>query len=209
MALLLRRRYKYIFVDEYQDINSVQQAILDMLTSKGNVFVVGDVKQSIYAFRGAEPEIFVSDLKSASLDPADASAGLRVDLNANFRSTKAILDFVNKLFSRIMTAPFASIDYDRSAELTPALELKGVPVGGEKSVVELHILDETAKDTDSQSSETGESTNDESLDVVSARQRQAAMIAQRIKQMVGTNTGKPEFQIYDKEQDGFRDVAVS
>jgi ATP-dependent helicase/nuclease subunit A len=205
-ALLLRRRYKYIFVDEYQDINPVQQAILRMLSSKGNVFVVGDVKQSIYAFRGAEPEIFVNDLKSASLDPANAPGGLRVDLNANFRSTKAILDFVNKLFSRVMTAPFASIDYDRSAELTPALELKGVPVCGEKSVVELHILDETAKDTDLQSSETGESENNEGLNVVSARQRQAAMIAQRIKQMVGADTGKPEFQIYDKDQDEFRQV---
>ena len=205
-ALLLRRRYKYIFVDEYQDINPVQQAILKMLSSKGNVFVVGDVKQSIYAFRGAEPEIFVNDLKLASLDPANAPGGLRVDLNANFRSTKAILDFVNKLFSRIMTAPFASVDYDRSAELTPALELKGVPVSGEKSVVELHILDETAKDADSQSSETGESENNEGLNVVSARQRQAAMIAQRIKQMVGADTGKPEFQIYDKDQDEFRDV---
>ena len=210
-ALLLRRRYKYIFVDEYQDINPVQQAILRMLSSKGNVFVVGDVKQSIYAFRGAEPEIFVSDLKSASLDPADAPAGLRVDLNANFRSTKAILDFVNKLFSRIMTAPFASIDYDRSAELTPALELKGVPVCSEKNVVELHILDETAKDADSQGSETAqgetsESQGDEGLNVVSSRQRQAAMIAQRIRQMVGTDTGKPEFQIYDKDRDEFRDV---
>jgi len=205
-ALLLRRRYKYIFVDEYQDINPVQQTILRMLSSKGNVFVVGDVKQSIYAFRGAEPEIFVNDLKLASLDPANAPAGLRVDLNANFRSTKAILDFINKLFSRIMTAPFASIDYDRSAELTPALELKGVPVCGEKNVVELHILDETAKDTDSQSSETAESETNEGLNVVSARQRQAAMIAQRIKQMVGTDTGKPEFQIYDKDRDEFRDV---
>jgi ATP-dependent helicase/nuclease subunit A len=210
-ALLLRRRYKYIFVDEYQDINPVQQAILRMLSSKGNVFVVGDVKQSIYAFRGAEPEIFVSDLKSASLDPADAHAGLRVDLNANFRSTKAILDFVNKLFSRIMTAPFASIDYDRSAELTPALELKGVPVCSEKNVVELHILDETAKDADSQGSETAqgetsESQGDEGLNVVSSQQRQAAMIAQRIRQMVGTDTGKPAFQIYDKDRDKLRDV---
>jgi ATP-dependent helicase/nuclease subunit A len=210
-ALLLRRRYKHIFVDEYQDINPVQQAILKMISSKGNVFVVGDVKQSIYAFRGAEPEIFVKDLKSASLDPVNAPDGLRVDLNANFRSTKAILDFVNKLFSRIMTAPFAGIDYDRSAELTPALQLKGVPVCGEKSVVELHVLDETAKDTDSQSSETAqgetsESQGDEGLNVVSSRQRQAAMIAQRIRQMVGADTGRCEFQIYDKDQDEFRPV---
>jgi ATP-dependent helicase/nuclease subunit A len=119
-ALALRRRYKYIFVDEYQDINPVQQAILDALSSSGNVFVVGDVKQSIYAWRGAQPQIFLERLKPASVDPANARGGLRVDLNANFRSAKGILDFVNKIFSRIMTTSFTKINYDESAQLQPA-----------------------------------------------------------------------------------------
>ncbi|MDD5381950.1 MAG: helicase-exonuclease AddAB subunit AddA [Phycisphaerae bacterium] len=200
-ALSLRQRYKYIFVDEYQDINAVQQAILDMLSSGGNIFVVGDIKQSIYAWRGAEPEIFLQRLKPA------ASAGLRVDLNANFRSAKGILDFVNKVFGRIMTASFARIDYDESAELKPASKSED-----EKGVVEFCLLDEEGEDEELQNKETADSTK-ESGDTYTCRQRQAAMIARRIKQMVGAETGRPEFEIYDKHKHQkrgveYRDIVV-
>jgi len=189
-ALALREKYKYIFVDEYQDINPVQEAILDAVSREDNVFVVGDVKQSIYAFRGAEPKIFKEELKSASVDPKNALTGLRVDLAANWRSAKGILDFVNKVFGRIMTASFADIDYDESARLKPGIEEE---VGGGKPIVELHILDE-------------EGRKERAENLYSGRQCQAAMIAQRIKQMVGAETGKAEFQIYDKVQDERRDV---
>jgi ATP-dependent helicase/nuclease subunit A len=207
-ALALRRKYKYIFVDEYQDINPVQQAILDMLSCGGNIFVVGDVKQSIYAWRGAEPEIFLERLKPVSIDQADASGGLRVDLNANFRSAKGILDFVNKVFGRIMTSSFAKIDYDESAKLRPAFvdESEGLR-SDEKGVVEFHILDEKSK-----SDEVTE-TAEGSEDIFSSRQRQAAMLAERIKQMVGAETGEPEFEIYDKQRNEkrgveYRDIVV-
>jgi ATP-dependent helicase/nuclease subunit A len=213
-ALVLRRKYKYIFVDEYQDINAVQQAILDMLSSSGNVFVVGDVKQSIYAWRGAEPEIFLERLKPASLDQTDASEGLRVDLNANFRSAKGILDFVNKVFGRIMTTSFAKIDYDESAKLRPALgDESKKSRSDEKDAVEFHILDEKNKGEDLQSEEATEIVERGNEDIFSSRQCQAAMIAQRIKQMVGAETGKPEFQIYDKQRGEkrgveYRDIVV-
>ncbi|MHC4184310.1 MAG: UvrD-helicase domain-containing protein [Planctomycetota bacterium] len=143
-ALTLRRRYKYIFVDEYQDINSVQQAILDLLSAGGNVFVVGDVKQSIYAWRGAKPEVFLENLKSASVQESDASRGLRVDLNTNFRSAKGILDFVNEVFARIMTASFAKLGYDESAKLRPAPadKSKATTAGDAQPAVEFHILNE-------------------------------------------------------------------
>jgi ATP-dependent helicase/nuclease subunit A len=205
-ALALRQRFKYIFVDEYQDINPVQQAILDALSSTGNVFVVGDVKQSIYAWRGAEPEIFLERLKPASPDPANAPEGLRVDLNANFRSTKGILDFVNKIFSRIMTSSFADIDYDKSAHLRPALidESERRMATDKKVVVEFHILDQISAEADSEKEEV--ESIDENLGVVTSRQRQAAMIAQRIRQIVGADTGKAEFQIYDKDKGCLRDV---
>ena len=203
-ALTLRQRYKYIFVDEYQDINPVQQAILDALSSTGNVFVVGDVKQSIYAWRGAEPQIFLERLKPASRDPANAPAGLRVDLNANFRSTKSILDFVNKVFSRIMTSSFANIDYDQSAHLRPAPDAgHELPVTGH--VVEFHILDQISADSYSQDQEETESS-DENTGFCTSQQRQAAMIARRIRHIVGADTGKAEFQIFDKEQNSWRDV---
>ncbi len=212
-AIALRRKYKYIFVDEYQDINPVQQAILDLLSSGDNIFVVGDVKQSIYTWRGAKSEVFLERLKTASAEPSDAAKGLRVDLNANFRSAGGILDFVNKVFGRIMTGSFAKIDYDESARLRPAL-VKEIE-GDSGPVVELHILDETdighrgagaQEDEGDNENLDAISFDDGDLSVYSGRQRQAAMIARRIRQMVGAETGRPEFQIYDKQQDKFRTV---
>ncbi len=201
-ALALQRKYKYIFVDEYQDINPVQEAILKLLSPGDNVFVVGDVKQSIYAFRGAQPNIFLEHLKSAS---AKTSNGLRVDLNANFRSAKGILDFVNKIFARIMTDSFARIDYDESARLRPALQEQ--TVDNTSPIVELHILDEQSKDADSQDSNEDDINSEANAgDMYSSRQRQAAMIGRRIRKLVGAQTGKAEFQIYDKQIDKLRDV---
>ncbi len=179
-AQVVWQRYRYIFVDEYQDVNPVQQAILKAISGEDNVFVVGDVKQSIYAFRGAEPGIFTEKLKSASADPRAAAGGLRVDLTANWRSAKGILDFVNLVFGRIMRGAFAGIEYDESARLRPGDEEEAAEQKG--PVVELHILDKDA-----------------GAGKYSSRQCQAAMIAQRIKQMVGADTGEPELEIYDKE----------
>ncbi len=206
-ALALRKRYKYIFVDEYQDINPVQQAILDALGSGDNIFVVGDVKQSIYAWRGAEPTIFLQHLAPASVDPKDISHGFRVDLNYNFRSAKGILDFVNRVFGRIMTAAVAHIDYDDAARLRPAPEdAQSQASEGKRPLVELHILDEKARSAGALNEDNEEAETGEDIGLVHARHRQAAMIAQRIRQMVGADTGHAEFQIHDSETDSLRDV---
>ncbi|MHC4532742.1 MAG: helicase-exonuclease AddAB subunit AddA [Planctomycetota bacterium] len=213
-ALMLREKFKYIFVDEYQDINSVQQRILEMLSPGGNVLEVGDIKQSIYAFRGAQPDIFLEQLKlarrggQASSETKKTPDGLRVDLNLNFRSAKGILDFVNRIFSRIMTASFTKIDYDESARLKPALEdeSKEGSLSDSKPVVEFHILDEIEKDYDSDDEKSNASNGERNSGMITSRQSQAAMIARRIRRMVGTDTGTPEFQIYDKQQDAVRDV---
>ena len=193
-ALKLRKKYKYIFVDEYQDINDVQQAIIDMVGSFDNVFAVGDPKQSIYRWRGARPEIFIEHLGRASIEPKSNSAGLRVDLNVNFRSVKPILDFANKVFGRIMTASFAGIDYDESAQLQP--HSQDTAKAEISPAVELHILDEAQDDSDASP--------------FSDRQLQAAMIARRIKQLIGVDSNE---QIIDKETKSprpveYRDIVV-
>ncbi len=208
-ALALRQRYKHIFVDEYQDINSVQQAILDLLSPGGNTLGVGDIKQSIYAFRGAQPDIFLEQLSRVSADPSLARDGLRVDLNTNFRSAKGILDFVNKIFSRIMTVSSCRIDYDESAHLKPAPLEGSEPPALEcsRDAVELHILDEAgAREDGSEDEQPGESDDPANLNVVNARQRQAALIARRIRQMVGADGQEAEFQIRDRQSGGLRDV---
>ena len=193
-ALKLRKKYKYVFVDEYQDINDVQQAIIDMVGSFGNVFAVGDPKQSIYRWRGARPEIFIEHLGRASIEPKSNAAGLRVDLNVNFRSVKPILDFANKVFGRIMTASFAGIDYDQSAQLVPhSQDTAGAEIS---PAVELHILDEAQDNSDTSP--------------FSDRQLQAAMIARRIKQLISVDSNE---RIIDKETKNprhieYRDIVV-
>ncbi len=205
-ALELRQRYRFIFVDEYQDINAVQKAILDMLSGGGNVFAVGDVKQSIYAWRGARPEIFLDQLRGASAEPKDDAVGLRVDLNANFRSRPAILDFVNAVFGRIMTASLAGLDYDQAVRLAPAPRQGPQPGAGRaEPCVEMHILDEAAGSR-RRSSEEDESDVENTADLFSSRRREAALVAQRIKRMVGAETGRPEFKVFDKTADDYRDV---
>ncbi|MHC4344788.1 MAG: 3'-5' exonuclease, partial [Planctomycetota bacterium] len=206
-ALALRRKYKHIFVDEYQDINGVQQAILDLLSAGGNVFGVGDAKQSIYAWRGAEPDIFIDQLRRACPESADSTSALRVDLNTNFRSAEGILDFVNKIFGRIMSERFGRIDYDESATLRPDPANKAKTPGSDAaSAVEFHILCKDGKRAEKQADETAVPRDNDEPTIVSSRQLQAAMIARRIRQMVGAETGKAEFEIYDKQQDTLRDV---
>ncbi|MFA5783436.1 MAG: UvrD-helicase domain-containing protein, partial [Phycisphaerae bacterium] len=201
IALSLREKYKFVFVDEYQDINPVQKTILDLLAGRGNVFVVGDVKQSIYAFRGAEPQIFIEGLKTSSPRPQKQDESVRVDLNWNFRSARDVLDFVNTIFARLMSENFGGIEYNDGAMLKSAVENEKNS-SGDVSLprVEIHLLDDTIE-RDEQSDD-----NEEKSDFTSARQRQAALIAQRIRKMVGADTGTAEFNVYDKQTEQYRPV---
>ncbi|MBN2513341.1 MAG: helicase-exonuclease AddAB subunit AddA [Sedimentisphaerales bacterium] len=210
----LRERFEYVFIDEYQDINSVQREILRQVSRPGNLFVVGDVKQSIYAFRQSRPEIFLEQLAAAADDPAAADLPLRVDMNHNFRSRQEVLTFANRVFGRIMTQAVAGLDYDKRSELIAGLNYPPLEETSADRVVELHLLDEdNPEDKKSQDEDAQEDTesdeNQDSIDTITAVQRQAAMIARRIRQMVGTDTGRPEFQVYDKSTGTMRDVRYS
>ncbi|MBN1795649.1 MAG: helicase-exonuclease AddAB subunit AddA [Sedimentisphaerales bacterium] len=197
-ALVLQQKYQHIFVDEYQDINQVQKAIIDLLSTGDNVFVVGDIKQSIYAFRGAAPAIFAADLKTASVSPGDKDQSRRVDLNLNFRSDKGVLDFINHVFGRLMTESLAGIDYDQSAHLKPAFEEEQKQQT--TPAVELHLLE---SDGSSAEDESSQPDTDESAEDITAGQRQAAAIARRIQQLVADE------QIYDNKLDQYRPIRYS
>lgn len=106
----LVEKYKYIFVDEYQDINPVQEKILTLLSNGFNRFMVGDIKQSIYRFRLCEPEIFLS--KYNDYNNPQQTQGKVIDLQENFRSNSKILKFCNLIFSKIYTKDFGGIDYN-------------------------------------------------------------------------------------------------
>ena len=110
VALELRKRYSEILLDEYQDTNNIQEEIFRLLSRDGkNIFMVGDLKQSIYKFRNAVPELFANKRKSYSENEA---AGKLISLFKNFRSRKEVIGTVNFMFSALMTEALGDIDYN-------------------------------------------------------------------------------------------------
>ncbi len=112
----VREKYKYVFVDEYQDINEVQEKIISLLSGKNNRFMVGDIKQSIYRFRFCDSDIFLNTYKNYQNGNDN---NLAIKLNCNFRSDKKILKFVDLVFSGIMTEKFGGIDYKNDSCFVP------------------------------------------------------------------------------------------
>ncbi|MDO5303091.1 MAG: helicase-exonuclease AddAB subunit AddA [Clostridia bacterium] len=110
-----REKFEYIFIDEYQDTNVLQEEIISRIKRDDNLFMVGDIKQSIYKFRLAEPEIFQRKYEEYS----HADKSMKIDLNQNFRSKSAILQGINDIFEEIMDG------YDDDARLYPGIDYDG------------------------------------------------------------------------------------
>ncbi|MEN6324820.1 MAG: UvrD-helicase domain-containing protein [Syntrophomonas sp.] len=126
VAAEYRNHYLYMFVDEYQDSNLVQETILDFIKNDDNLFLVGDVKQSIYRFRLADPSLFIA--KREKYSKSKDALHRRIDLNSNFRSNCEIINGVNYIFTRIMSREFGELDYDEDSRLYPGLEELDEPV---------------------------------------------------------------------------------
>lgn len=108
-----RDYFAAVMVDEYQDINQVQETILKSIVKDNNYFMVGDVKQSIYRFREAKPDIFIGKYNTFSKDDIN----VKIELNNNFRSRKEVLTFVNQIFTLAMKRKTSKIEYDEAASL--------------------------------------------------------------------------------------------
>lgn len=118
-----RQQFRYIFIDEYQDSNGVQEALIRRICRKDNLFMVGDVKQSIYKFRLAEPELFID--KYLSYKSGSCPESGIVDLNSNFRSKKEIIELVNRIFSSVMHPEATGLSYDSDAALVKGCVYEG------------------------------------------------------------------------------------
>lgn len=171
-----RKRFAEVLVDEYQDTNMLQETILSLVKSgsekDGNLFMVGDVKQSIYRFRLAEPMLFLGKYNRFAKEGGEN--GMRIDLNANFRSRKEVLDGTNYIFSQIMGERVGEINYDEAAALKHQ-----APYPEQEVPVELTLIHEP---------ETEEEPEDELL----KSQWEARYIAGKIRELM-----EKETQIYD------------
>lgn len=128
-------RFKYVFTDEYQDTSGVQEFILSAV-SDGNLFMVGDVKQNIYDFRGCNPAIFADKRRLFE----ESGVGTVVDLDQNFRSTKAVIDAVNRTFSGSMTKACGNVDYAANPMIF------GADYPEDSGVSQIHLVKKSEKE---------------------------------------------------------------
>ncbi|MEG6617570.1 helicase-exonuclease AddAB subunit AddA [Peptococcaceae bacterium 1198_IL3148] len=187
----MQAKFAEVLVDEYQDINDVQETILQLVTKPDNMFMVGDVKQSIYRFRLAKPELFLSKYQSYS--PTEGASRRRLDLARNFRCRSEVVDGVNFIFQQIMTAKLGEMPYDDNARLIYGANYPDAD--GQLSLagpVELHLL-EKKNNEDQQPDEPEEQQE------LTAIEKEARVIGQRIKELMAA-----EQVVYDKNTGGYR-----
>lgn len=139
LAALVSTRYREIMVDEYQDTNEVQNRIFDAISCKGeNLFTVGDVKQSIYRFRLADPRIFLQHYNTwPPLAAADEHESAKLLLSRNFRSRKEVLEATNFVFRNVLSREMGELDYGEDEMLRPGASCVESSVCG----AEFHLLD--------------------------------------------------------------------
>lgn len=171
--------FEEIMIDEYQDSNLVQELILKSVSGRGrgehNLFMVGDVKQSIYRFRLARPELFMEKYRTYK-NEAD-STSCRIDLHKNFRSREQVLGSVNYLFRQIMTEGLGGIEYDSDAALYPGAVFEKRPQGEAFLETEFLLLDAQTQ---------------------TKQETEARLIGRRIREIVGKE------EVLDKETGAYR-----
>lgn len=188
LARRVAARYTEIMVDEYQDVSRVQDAIFRAVSREGrNLFLVGDVKQSIYRFRLADPAIFTEKYESyRDYEAAAEGEPRRILLRENFRSRREILDAANAVFAACMSKALGDIDYDEAAALRYAADYEG-----ERPRAELLLIPAQGAD------------EDETLDKL---EREADIVAARIEALLAAGTSVTQDGVTRPAQSG--DIAI-
>lgn len=200
-----------VLVDEYQDSNNVQETIIDLVSRRrfeeSNVFMVGDVKQSIYRFRQAKPELFLDKYNRYSLE--EGSNDRKIQLYKNFRSREEVIEGVNYIFKMVMSQTVGELEYTDEEALNLGASFEEVNddesiVGGE---IELHILDKSGiiKEKVEDSFDDDDEIAKEEEEDIDGITLEAKIVAKRIKELFEIKDGK-RFKVFDKDTKEYRDV---
>ena len=207
----LRARYHYVLVDEFQDINPLQESLLERLrcplrfNQAGNLFVVGDVKQSIYGFRLAEPQLFLDREKRLRELPESKAF---ITLPHNFRSRPALLHAMNGIFERLLTPEVAGIHYADGHALQPGKT--DADIAGSAIPIEVRLVAMNNTDDEAIPGEDHEEAGDKSApqhEILGPYDHEARMVADRIAALLAENR-----TIKDREGNSrrlsYRDIAI-
>lgn len=213
-----QKQFREIMIDEYQDSNFLQEDILSSIsgTAAGthNMFMVGDVKQSIYRFRMARPDLFMdkyhnyAPVEEEKPSPDTVPAQRKIELKSNFRSRAVVLEAVNYMFYQLMGADFGGIEYDESVALVPGFPFPEAKGSAVSDATELMVLDLENCDIEEKQEEAADKEETESDKI----ELEARMVAQRILELVGERGNAP---LYVLSEDGetyrqacYRDIAI-
>lgn len=201
----LQKKFTEVMIDEYQDTNIVQETILSLVSNQedgGNMFMVGDVKQSIYRFRHAEPTLFIEKYNQFA---AKEAPGHRIDLARNFRSREEVLTAANYIFRQLFDKKVGDMDYDKDAELIYGnKDYENVPFS--EADAEVLLIDQETQERDQQEDES------ESEEDLEKAQLEARAYAAKIKQWIGSDNKEPA-EIMDKQtgkprKAAYRDIVI-
>lgn len=187
IASEIKSKYEYIIVDEYQDSNIVQESILKKISRENNRFLVGDIKQSIYRFRLADPTLFIKKYNEYTEDPKNSE---KIDLSRNFRSRGEILEFINVIFEKTMTYKFGEIEYDENARLYTGSAYENI-----EEPVEVNIIDTSEQ----------EFLKKEINDMEKA-ELEALLVTNKIKSLIGKDTFDIKLGKHKKAK--YRDIVI-
>ncbi|SKC49097.1 helicase-exonuclease AddAB subunit AddA [Maledivibacter halophilus] len=186
-----KKKFQHIFVDEYQDSNIVQETILNRIKRENNLFMVGDVKQSIYRFRLADPSLFIE--KYTGYQREDGDLNQRIDLSQNFRTRVEILEGINYLFKNIMSKNLGEIDYTENAYLYKGLDFEDIP----NPNIELNIIEDMV--------DSSEETLEE-LEEMSKVETEARFVVNKIKALIRQKTYNPKIKEYRNIE--YKDIVI-
>ena len=196
VAKKYQNRFNEIAIDEYQDSNLVQEYILTSVSKGNNIFMVGDVKQSIYKFRQARPELFLDKYRKYNLNESN-KYGLKIQLFKNFRSRENILDLTNLIFKNIMSYELGEIDYTKEEYLNLGANWDKTKLKNEVDIIDLNDEEGSKEESDTQ---LDDDDNDEKENIEDI-ELEAKFVAKKIKELVDS-----KFQIYDLKSQSYRNI---
>ena len=196
VAKKYQEKFEEILIDEYQDSNLVQEKILTSISRGNNIFMVGDVKQSIYKFRQARPELFLEKYSTYSLKSEQNvnSNGIKIKLFKNFRSRRNVLDITNLVFENIMSEKLGNVEYNKEEYLNYGANFpetdKEINI---PKIAELNIIDLKEKEEYEEEEEKSEERIEDAV-------LEARFVAIRIQNLLNS-----DFQVYDRKV-GYRPI---
>ena len=201
IARKYQEKYKEIAIDEYQDSNLVQEYILNSVSKGNNIFMVGDVKQSIYKFRQAMPELFISKYKSyKNKEEKQSMDNLKIQLFKNFRSRENILYFTNLIFQDIMSDLLGDIEYDESEYLNLGADYKEEEQNLKTQINVIDLLDEEENEKEEENLEKDDIEDIEENRIENV-ELEARFVANKIRELIDN-----KFKVWDNKKQEYRDI---